>query len=122
MAMDLVGQRVQVQGDLPASGGEHGLRHLARDETEAAPVVLAAKHAHEPRERRLRARSVRDTTPGAPEGAIAPTLRDCKAKRGVVPEKGDIVLVLPPLGQRQNACPNQLHEGMPGPRRIAWVL
>jgi len=122
MAMDLVGQRVQVQGDLPASGGEHGLWHLAKDETEAAPVVLAAKHPHEPGERRLRAQSVRDTAPGAPEGAIAPPLRDCKAKRGVVPEKGDVVLVLPPLGQRQNACPNQLHEGMPGPGRIAWVL
>ena len=50
-----------------------------------------------------------------------PAAGDGQAEGRVVPQERDIVLVPPPLGQRQHPGPHKLHRGVDGPGRIARI-
>ncbi len=121
MAMDLVGERVQVEGDLLAVRAQERRHQLAKNDPESAAVLLGSEGAHELRKRRLRAEALRSVAPGLAERAVAPPPGDGQTKGRIVPEERDIVLVSPPLRQRQDPGPHEFKEGMPRASRITRV-
>jgi len=123
VSMHLVGQRVQIDGDLRARAEERS-RELAQDHAEPIAVGLARQRPLQPRERRLRADPVGPIPSRCPERVITSPFRDREPEYRIVMQERDVVLVQPSLGEREDARTNQLEEGMLDPicvTRIAQV-
>jgi len=120
MPMNLVGQRVQIDGDL-APRGEEGPDELAQDGAQPRAVLLARECGLQPRERRLRAEAVRLIPAGRPERTISPSLRDGEPEDRIVVKQRDIVLVPPALRHREKPRPNQLQERVLDSARVPRI-
>lgn len=116
VAMDHVGEEIEMQGGLLAARDEKGADHLANDTGEPGFVLLAGQDLEEARERGLRVEFVGGRPRGGAKRTAALSCRDGEAQGGVMAKQRDVVLIGPTVDEIAHPGAQQkLDEG-----RLVW--